>query len=106
MYIVVFITAANKKEARDLVRVLLKEKAVACVNIVDKIDSFFWWKGKIDRASEVLLIAKSKKDQFKRIVRVVKANHSYECPEIIALPIVNGFASYLKWIDESIRKPH
>jgi len=105
MHIVIFITASSKKEAQNIARRLLKNKLVACVNIVDKIESFFWWQGKVDRSKEALLIVKSKASKFSRIARLVKSIHSYEVPEIIALPIVCGEKKYLRWLDASIRKP-
>jgi len=103
MHIVVFITAANKKEARKISSGLVKNKLAPCVNIIDKVESVFFWDGKVNRAKEVLLIAKSRKDKFKKIVKFVKAIHSYQVPEIICLPITSGFASYLEWIDAYIR---
>ena len=101
--IVIFITAANKKEAQAIAIALVEKRLVACVNIVDKIDSFFWWKKKIDSAKEVLLIAKSKKSNFQKIIQLVRVKHSYEVPEIIALPIISGYKPYLEWIDDSLR---
>jgi periplasmic divalent cation tolerance protein len=103
MHIVIFITASNKKEARKIANGLVKNKLVPCVNIVDKIESVFFWDAKVNRAKEVLLIAKSRKDKFKKIVKFVKANHSYQVPEIISLPIASGLASYLRWIDDYLR---
>lgn len=102
MYIVIFITAANKKEAQSLTRQLIKHKLAACVNIVDKIESFFWWQGKVDSAKEALLIIKSKKSKLTKIIKLVKSMHSYEVPEVIALPIISGYRPYLNWIGESI----
>lgn len=104
MHIVIFITASDKKEAQNIARCLLKDKLVACVNIIDKIESFFWWQGKIDKAKEALLIVKSNKYKFRKIVKLVKSMHSYEVPEIIALPIVSGEKRYLRWLNASIRK--
>ncbi len=103
MYIVAFATCANKGQAQKIARELIKKKLVACVNIVDKVSSLFWWDEKVDRAKEVLLIMKSKKTKIKQIIQTVKSGHSYEVPEIIALPIIAGYKPYLEWIDESIR---
>jgi periplasmic divalent cation tolerance protein len=103
MHIVIFVTAANKKEAKKIAQSLLKQKLAACVNIAGKIDSFFWWKGSPDKASEVLLLIKSRKDKFKQIVRAVRKAHSYQVPEIIALPIIAGDKEYLRWIDATVR---
>jgi len=103
MYLVIFITCADKKEAVGIAEALIKGKAAACVNIVDKIASLFWWEGKVDRAKEVLLIVKSRKSKLNRIIRLVKSRHSYKVPEIIALPIIAGYKPYLEWINDSVR---
>jgi len=103
MYIVIFVTAANKKEAKVIAQDLVKKKLVACVNIIDKVESLFWWKGKVDSGKETLLVIKSRKDRLSRIMKAVKAGHSYEVPEMIALPVIGGYKPYLKWIDESVR---
>lgn len=101
--IIVFITAANKKEAKKIANDLIGKKLAACVNIVGKVDSLFWWQGKIDCAKEVLLVVKSKQSAFKKIVSLVKKLHSYEVPEIIALPIICGEKKYLEWLNGSVR---
>ncbi len=103
MYIVILITCSKKQEATKIVKALLEKKLVACVNIIDKVESFFWWKGKIDRAQECLLIAKSTKAKLDKITKVVKSLHSYVVPEIISLPVAGGNKTYLDWIDDCIR---
>ncbi len=103
MYVVVLITVPAKKEAQRLARALVAGKLAACVNIVGKIDSLFWWQKKLDCARELLLIAKSRKSKLPALIRKVRSLHSYTVPEIIALPVVAGNAPYLKWIDESLR---
>ncbi len=103
MYIVVLVTAKNKKEAQKISVGLIKAKLAACVNIVDKIDSIFFWAGKIDRAKESLLVIKSRKEKIPQIIKLVKSLHSYEVPEIIALPIIVGNKPYLRWIDAAFR---
>ena len=102
MYIVVFITCANKKEAERIAEKLIRSKLAACVNIVRDVESRFWWQAKLDKADELLLIAKSTKVKLNKIIKLVKSLHSYEVPEIIALPIVGGNEKYLEWIDASI----
>ena len=106
MYIVIFITCSNKKEAKHIAQKLIKNRLAACVNIIEEIESVFWWQGKIDNAREVLLIIKSKKSKLNSIIKLVKSVHSYEVPEIIALPIIGGYKPYLDWLDESVRKSH
>ncbi len=103
MYIIIFITASNIKEAEKISQGLLGKKLVACVNIIDNLKSLFWWQGKIDHAKEVLLVAKSKKTKFPSVIKLVKSLHSYEVPEIIAIPLAAGEKKYLRWIDESLR---
>jgi len=104
MYIVIFVTVPNKAEAKKTAHSLLKYRLAACVNIVDKIESVFWWQGKIDNARESLLIIKSRKEKLPRIIKLVKSMHSYEVPEIIALPVIDGEKKYLRWLDDSIRE--
>ena len=103
MYVVVLVTAKDKKEAHKISVQLIKAKLAACVNIVDKVDSIFFWAGKIDQAKESLLMIKSKKEKLARIIKLVKSLHSYEVPEIIAIPIIAGDKPYLRWIDAALR---
>ena len=97
-YIIVFMTASNREEAVKIVRTLLEERLIACGNIMDPVSSFFWWKGKIEEEKEVLVIMKSHETLFKKLSKRVTELHSYDIPEILALPIVDGSASYLDWI--------
>ena len=103
MYIVVLVTAKDKKEAQKIAAGLIKAKLAACVNIIAKVDSIFFWAGKIDRARECLLVIKSKRDKISKIIKLVKSLHSYEVPEIIALPIITGDKPYLRWMDATLR---
>ena len=100
--IIIFITTASKKEAEKIAGTLVKEKLAACCNIIDSVSSIFRWKGKICNENELLLIVKSSSELFNEIVKKVKAMHSYDVPEIIALPIIDGSDDYLKWIDDEI----
>jgi len=97
--IVVLITAGSQVEAHKIAELLVKERKAACVNIVPRVDSLFWWKGKLDSARESLLLVKTKTSLFPEIVELVKRTHSYQVPEIIALPIIAGSEDYLKWLD-------
>ena len=103
MYVVIFVTASNKKEAQKIAAGLIKQRLVACVNIVDKVDSLFFWDAKIQKAKESLLIIKSKKEKMPKIIKLVKSLHSYKVPEIIALPVITGDKPYLRWIDAALR---
>ncbi len=103
MYIVIFVTVSNKKEAQKIATGLVKNKLAACVNIVEKLESLFFWEAKIQKAKESLLIIKSTRAKFPRIVKLIKSLHSYKVPEIIALPVIAGDKPYLRWIDASVR---
>lgn len=102
MEIVILITAKDVMEAQKMSERLVAEKLAACVNIVAGVRSIFWWDRKVDQADEALMIVKSKKELFERIIKEVKSLHSYEVPEIIALPIIDGNKDYLKWINDSV----
>jgi periplasmic divalent cation tolerance protein len=97
--IVVLITSPNEEEAHKIAELLVKGRKAACVNIVPRVDSLFWWQGKLDAAQESLLIVKTKASKLKDIAELVKQAHSYEVPEIIALPIIGGSEDYLNWLD-------
>jgi periplasmic divalent cation tolerance protein len=101
-HILVMVTCASKEEARKISGRLLAKRLVACVNILPKIESKFWWKGKIDSAAEFLMIMKTARSNFKKIEAEVKRLHSYEVPEIIAAPIILGSRDYLDWISRTI----
>lgn len=103
MHIVIFITTKNKREANKIAKKLVAEKLIACANIVDGIQSKYWWQGKVCNDTEALMVIKSKKSLLTKITKVVKSCHSYSVPEIIALPIVGGNKDYLKWIDQSCK---
>ncbi len=103
MHIVIFVTAGNKQEAQKIASGLIKQKLAACVNIIDRVDSLFFWEGKVQKAKESLLIIKSKKEMFVKIAKMIKSLHSYTVPEIIALPIISGDKPYLRWIDATLR---
>ncbi|PIQ89798.1 MAG: cytochrome C biogenesis protein CcdA [Candidatus Omnitrophica bacterium CG11_big_fil_rev_8_21_14_0_20_42_13] len=102
MHIMIFVTAKDVGEAEKIARHLLDNKLAACVNIINQVKSLFWWEGKLDNAAEVLMIIKSREDLFDRLQNAVKSLHSYDVPEIIALPIVKGDKDYLNWIDKSV----
>lgn len=97
-YNIVIMTASNKEEATKIVRILLEERLIACANIMDSVSSFFWWQRKIEEEKEILVIMKSHEDLFKKLSKRVTELHSYDTPEILALPIVNGSQAYLDWM--------
>jgi len=99
--IVIFITAPNEDEAARIARSLVEARLAACANIVRNIRSIYTWQGKIQDDSEVLMIVKTRKGLFSAVSGKVKELHSYDVPEIIALPIMDGSPDYLNWLKES-----
>jgi len=102
--IVVLVTSSSEEEAHKVAELLLAKRKAACVNIVPGVDSSFWWQGKLDSTRESLLIIKTRASLLTEIIGLVKSVHSYEVPEIIALPIIGGNEDYLKWIDDEVRE--
>ena len=97
--VVILVTAGNREEAEVIADVLLEQNRAACVNIVPAVDSHFLWQGKLEAGQEVLLIIKTQASLVDEVTNLVKTNHSYDVPEIIALPIIGGNPEYLAWID-------
>ena len=97
-FMIVIMTAPNKEETVKIVRTLLEERLIACANIMDPGSSLFWWQGKIEEEKEVLVLMKSNENLFKKLSKRVTELHSYDVPEILALPIVAGSQSYLDWM--------
>jgi len=95
----VLVTASSEAEAQRIGRALLDERCAACVNVVPRVASSYWWQGKLESATETLLIIKTTAAHLDAVIRLVKSLHSYQVPEIIALPIVGGNPDYLAWID-------
>jgi periplasmic divalent cation tolerance protein len=101
--VVIFITAGSMSEAKKIGHTLVEEKLVACSNIISSIHSIYNWQGKICDDKEALMIFKTKKKLFKQIVKRVEELHSYDVPEIIAMPIIEGSSKYLSWINEETK---
>ena len=99
--IVVFITTANREEAARLADMLVGSRLAACVQILPEIESVYRWKGQVQREAEVLLLAKSTSDRFDELERQTRAIHSYETPEILAVPAAAVSEPYRKWLEES-----
>jgi periplasmic divalent cation tolerance protein len=101
-FIQVMTTVETKEQAQSIARYLVEEKLAACVQITGAAFSTYRWAGKIETAREYLCLIKTRKDLFARVESAIKKLHSYETPEIIAVPIENGSKEYLKWLDESL----
>jgi periplasmic divalent cation tolerance protein len=102
-YIIVLVTTANKEEAEKIGQTLVKERLAACANIIQPVTSFFHWKENVDCAQECLVVLKSRRDLFAELAFRVQGLHSYEVPEILALPIVGGSESYLAWLGSALK---
>jgi periplasmic divalent cation tolerance protein len=102
-YIAVLITTGSGAEAAKIARSLVEDKLAACVSIMRPVMSVYRWKGKVEDSRECLLIAKTKQGLFGALERSVKRMHSYECPEIIAIPVNSGSKGYLRWISDSTK---
>ena len=100
--IAVLMTAANGEEAARLADMLVGAHLAACVQILPEMESVYRWQGRIERQAEVLLIAKTTKAKFDDLEREVRALHSYETPEIVAVPLVAGSTPYLEWLSTSL----
>jgi periplasmic divalent cation tolerance protein len=103
-YIIILVTAENRDQAEKISQELLAEKLIACANIISPVFSCFLWQGKVKKAEECLIIMKTKRSLFGEISLCVKSMHSYEAPEVIALPIIDGSENYLSWMGTVVRQ--
>ena len=101
----VFVTAPNITVARKIAAAALKERLVACANLIPKIESHYWWQGQLESSAEVLILLKTTKDQLADLERNVVKNHPYDTPEFIAVKLDHGAAKYLDWITNSVTPP-
>jgi len=102
--LIVYMTCSSKEEAHDIGTVLVERRLAACVNIIESMQSMFWWKGKVETAEEAVLLAKTRDGLLAELTEAVKAVHSYEVPCVIALPITGGNPDFLSWIREETSK--
>src|SRR5437899_3998711 len=100
---IVLVTAPDPRVARKIARAVLKSRLAACVNIVQRIESHYWWKGKLESSTEVLMIFKSTKTKLAALESVVVVNHPYDTPEVISFSLSSSNAKYLRWLMESVR---
>ncbi len=98
----VFTTLPTEEEAEKLALRILEEKLGSCVQKLGPLRSFYWWKGKIEKEKEWLLIIKTTEEKFSRLEKFIKKNHPYEIPEIISVPVLQGNPEYLKWLEEEL----
>jgi periplasmic divalent cation tolerance protein len=101
VFTIVLVTAPDLKSARALARAALSAKLIACANIVPKIESHYWWRGKIESSTEVLLVLKTQKSRLGPLEALILAKHPYDTPEFLALPLHAGTRKYLNWLAAS-----
>ncbi len=100
--ILVLSTSDSAEQAREIARGLVEKRLAACVNVVPGIRSIYRWQGKMEETGEHLLVIKSRRDLFERLQRELEQMHSYEVPEVIAMPVAEGSADYLAWLDRQL----
>ena len=98
---VVLVTAPDLKTARLLARAALRARLIACANLVPRVESHYWWQGKIERAAEVLLVLKTTTARLARLEKLIVARHPYDTPEFVALPLSGGNKCYLAWLKQN-----
>lgn len=102
-YVVVFVTCGSTREAQRIAKTLVQRRLAACVNIVGPVKSVYRWKGRVESAREILMVIKTTRARFAELEKEIEKLHSYDMPEIIALPIRAGSKPYLKWLRECVR---
>ena len=103
-YAVALVTAPDLKTARRLAKAALQARVIACANLVPRVESHYWWQGKLEHSSEVLLILKTTTARLARLEKLILAGHPYDTPEFIVLPLRSGNKRYLDWLKASCRQ--
>jgi len=99
----IYITAGSMEEARTIAKELVSNRLAACANIIDNMNSLYWWNGEVQDEREVILITKTVASLVPELIDTVKSMHSYECPCIVSLPIMDGNPDFLEWIAQETR---
>ncbi len=99
----IYMTAGSKDEARKIGKALVISRLAACVNILDNMNSFYMWQGKVQDDTEIVMTAKTTEDRVPELVEKVKSLHSYDCPCIVSIPILDGNQAFLDWIAEEVK---
>lgn len=98
--LIIYITTKDKDQAKQIGKILVEERLAACVNIIDEMASIYWWNNSLNEDNEAILIAKTTQDLLDPLTARVKQLHTYECPCIVAIPIIGGNPDYLQWIEQ------
>lgn len=100
---IVLVTAPDLKVARKLTKAALEARLVACSNLIPKLESHYWWQGKLEQSAEVLILFKTTSAKLKALEQLILANHPYVTPEFVVLPITAGNERYLQWVTDSMK---
>src|SRR6185369_12213561 len=102
LFQIAFVTAPELKTARVLAEASLRARLVACANLIPKIESHYWWQGKMESSAEVLILFKTTKANLKALEKLIVAMHPYDTPEFLVVPILAGNKRYLAWVRKSL----
>ena len=102
---IVVLTSPDIKAARRLAALALEARLVACANLVPAVESHYWWHGKIERATEVLVLFKTTRPRLRALEKLILTNHPYDTPEFLVLPLHSGSERYMKWLANSVMGP-
>jgi periplasmic divalent cation tolerance protein len=100
---VVLVTVPDLKSARKIAQAVLTNRLAACANILPKVESHYWWQGKLEMSAELLIVLKTTQEKLSSLEATILANHPYDTPEIIALPLHSGTERYLRWISATVQ---
>ncbi len=103
-HVVVLVTAPSSKEAKVIASAVLEARLAACANVISKIESFFWWEDKLQKADEVQIVFKTTLGCLEKLEKLVLETHTYDTPEFLVLPTLGGNAAYLDWLNHSVKK--
>lgn len=99
----VYMTAGNTNEAESIGKELVSSGLAACVNIIDNMKSIYFWEGELQHDNEVIMIVKTIESNVPSLIEKVKSLHSYDCPCIVSLPVLDGNTSFMQWISDSVK---
>ena len=102
-FVSIYITTSNKEEAKKIGAAIVKARLAACANIIDNMESIYWWEGKMEEEHEAVLLLKTREELADKVIAEVRSMHSYDVPCIVAWPIVKANPEYLKWIEAETR---
>ncbi|MHB8521836.1 MAG: divalent-cation tolerance protein CutA [Limisphaerales bacterium] len=104
-FAIALVTAPDLKTGRQLAKTALESRLAACANIVPRIESHYWWRGKLETSGEVLLLFKTARAKLAALEKIILAQHPYDTPEFVVVPLTAGSRRYLGWLADSLRSP-